>query len=327
MKLFRKNRITRFSIKEGFDNLPSGLCFADPNGIIILCNRRMHELAQIFLGADLQHIFELRKALETPASSIFRISPMTYRLPDGTIVQFSEETLSAKDRTTFFQVMAIDITTLYETEHQLELENKLLMETNARAVKLYEELDKIVRDEENFAIKTRVHDEIGMALMHTRRLLTESGSLAEMHTLAQDWGRIAATLGAAESEEEIPEAVSEFTRLTEMLPGIGIRLKVQGDSPEDAGIANVISLSIRECAINAVRHAEGTELVVRIVPTPTILQVLITNNGQAPTGDIREGGGLSALRNRVEMAGGSMHIESSPAFCLELSFPRKEAVK
>ena len=33
--------ILRRAIKESVDNLPSGICFADSNGVIVLCNRQM----------------------------------------------------------------------------------------------------------------------------------------------------------------------------------------------------------------------------------------------------------------------------------------------
>ena len=48
-----KHRIGRNSIKESFDNLPSGVCFADKHGVIILCNRQMHRLCYLLLGTDL----------------------------------------------------------------------------------------------------------------------------------------------------------------------------------------------------------------------------------------------------------------------------------
>ena len=34
-------RSLRRAIKESVDNLPSGICFADSNGVIVLCNRQM----------------------------------------------------------------------------------------------------------------------------------------------------------------------------------------------------------------------------------------------------------------------------------------------
>ena len=56
-------RISRSSIKESFDNLPTGICFADSNGLIVLCNKRMHQLCYELMGKDLQHLSELERAL------------------------------------------------------------------------------------------------------------------------------------------------------------------------------------------------------------------------------------------------------------------------
>lgn len=53
MSVFHKEKIGRASIKEGLDNLPSGICFADQNGTIILCNRQMHRLCHALMGMDL----------------------------------------------------------------------------------------------------------------------------------------------------------------------------------------------------------------------------------------------------------------------------------
>lgn len=50
----------------------------------------------------------------------------------------------------------------------------------------------------------------------------------------------------------------------------------------------------------------------------------ITNNGRKPEGPIIEGGGLSALRRRIEDRGGVMTVESSPEFRLRVLLPEKE---
>ena len=64
--LRRKPKINGFSVKEGLDNLPSGICFADRNGTVILCNRQMYRLCRQMTGTDLQHISELLDALNAP---------------------------------------------------------------------------------------------------------------------------------------------------------------------------------------------------------------------------------------------------------------------
>ena len=39
MTFHRKPKLGRSSVKEGFGNLSSGICFADHSGTIMLCNR------------------------------------------------------------------------------------------------------------------------------------------------------------------------------------------------------------------------------------------------------------------------------------------------
>ena len=55
-------RSLRRASKESVDNLPSGICFADSNGVIVLCNRQKHRLCPDLMGRDLQYLDELRAA-------------------------------------------------------------------------------------------------------------------------------------------------------------------------------------------------------------------------------------------------------------------------
>ena len=50
----------------------------------------------------------------------------------------------------------------------------------------------------------------------------------------------------------------------------------------------------------------------------------ITNDGERPRGEIREGGGLNNLRRSVENAGGEMSVSAYPAFALRLNLMREE---
>ena len=53
------------------------------------------------------------------------------------------------------------------------------------------------------------------------------------------------------------------------------------------------------------------------------IRVCFFNNGKNPTLPVREGGGLGALRIRLEEAGGSMQILTTPEFCLSVLLPKK----
>ena len=65
-----------------------------------------------------------------------------------------------------------------EKRGELEWENQALAEANARARRLYLELDQIVREKERLAMKMKVHDNLGLCLLSTRNLLAQNSSMA-----------------------------------------------------------------------------------------------------------------------------------------------------
>ena len=74
-----------------------------------------------------------------------------------------------------------------------------------------------------------------------------------------------------------------------------------------------------------VRHAGATELYADSEHRPQAWHLCITNNGTPPRAEIKEGGGLSSLRRRIEKAGGTVTVHSLPVFVLEVTLPDKES--
>lgn len=328
MTWFRRERIGRASIKESLDNLPSGICFADQSGLVILSNRQMYRLCYTLMGMDLQHISELLDALEKPQAGIQSVGADTnvYRFPEGKVWKFTQSSITDADGNAYTQVLAVDVTALYEKEDELQQENRRLEEVNARARNLYAQLDNIVREEENFAVKTHVHDEMGELLGLTRNMLTQRELPPErLKALGKRWEHIGDTLGAVGKQDgDAFDSDKTLAELTERIAGIGVALHVRGEFPQKSGAAYLLTAAVRECAINTVRHAKGSEMTVELTKTPHSLIAAITNDGLAPAGEVVEGGGLSALRRRIEGTGGSMQVESTPRFRLVITLPGKE---
>lgn len=328
MTWFRRERIGRASIKESLDNLPSGICFADQSGLVILSNRQMYRLCYTLMGMDLQHISELLDALEKPQAGIQSVGADTnvYRFPEGKVWKFTQSSITDADGNAYTQVLAVDVTALYEKGDELEQENRRLEEVNARARNLYAQLDDIVREEENFAVKTHVHDEMGELLGLTRNMLTQRELPPErLKALGKRWEHIGDTLGAVGKQDgDAFDSDKTLAELTERIAGIGVALHVRGEFPQKSGAAYLLTAAVRECAINTVRHAKGSEMTVELTKTPHSLIAAITNDGLAPAGEVVEGGGLSALRRRIEGTGGAMQVESAPCFRLVITLPGKE---
>ena len=323
-------RSLRRAIKESVDNLPSGICFADGNGVIILCNRQMHRLCHALMHRDLQCLDELCTALKAPADGVVPVDTGTCSLQfqDGTVWSFRKSEIADAAGKRCTQVQALDVTALYEKRVELETENAALQETNRRAKRLYAELDRTVREEETFAMKMRVHDDMGLCLLTARRALEENAPLAELQEAGKVWLRVLdRTLAGGSAAGEQPEQPSTGAALDELLSsaaGIGVRIHLEGQLPKDSANAYLLITAMRECATNVVRHAGGSKMTVRIWSDERGVTARVTNNGAPPQGDITEGGGLSGLRRRVESAGGSMRIESRPAFALTVTLPREE---
>ena len=106
---------------------------------------------------------------------------------------------------------------------------------------------------------------------------------------------------------------------------LGAAVQLRGAYPAARATRELYALILRECTSNAVRHAGATELYADSEHWPQAWHLCITNNGTPPRAEIKEGGGLSSLRRRIEKAGGTVTVHSLPVFVLEVTLPDKES--
>lgn len=102
---------------------------------------------------------------------------------------------------------------------------------------------------------------------------------------------------------------------------LGISIQIQGSYPDTPAYRCLTDRAIRECVTNCARHAHGNTVFVIMKRKRNEYQIQITNDGELPSKDAKEGGGLSALRKAVEAEGGSMNTFFEPAFYLLLNLP------
>ena len=65
-------------------------------------------------------------------------------------------------------------------------------------------------------------------------------------------------------------------------------------------MSELIYTAMQVCLTNAVQYAKATELAACIRKNDDIVTVMIRNNGKQPEQPVREGGGLTNLRRRIE---------------------------
>ncbi len=309
------NRLKRNAIKEAFDNLPSGVCFFDKNGIVTLCNYQMHRLVFALTGRDLQSLQELREFLKGSTAVDSRNHDI-FILDDGSAWRFSQEQITTQNGNIYTQVTAADVTELYRRQKELERDNRSLEEYARRMRRLSANIIALIREEETLNMKMRVHDDIGRSVIATRQFLQQNRPMEELDLTA--WKNAVRLL---KHDNKRMEEKEPLARLMTAAESIGISINLDGVLPENPHAAELLLAAIRECMTNAVRHAGAKELYVKLTCNGNRASAVITNSGTVPEGEITEGGGLSSLRVRIQKKGGTMQVRRLPGFELTVSVP------
>lgn len=308
-------RFMRNSVKEAFDNLPSGICFFDKNGMPTLCNHQMYRVFHALTGKDLQNLAEIRELLGNNTEN------QVFLQEDKTAWRFSFDKVTTSDRKEYTQVIASDVTELHCKTKELERDNIALSEYAKRMRRLFSDTLSLIREEEILNMKMRVHDDIGRSVISTRRFLQQNRPMEELDLTP--WKNAVSLL---RHEIEQPEEQDYVSNLMSGAYGIGIKIIIEGSLPKTAA-GEVLVSAIRECMTNAVRHGGAKELYVHITDDENTATATITNDGAVPRGEITLGGGLSSLKFLIERCGGAMEIRHSPRFELRATIPLKTEEK
>ena len=308
---YRKNTITRSSIKESIDKLNEGLCFAIPNGRTILVNAVMNKLCYALTGRDLQNADSFwnrisSNDIQNDVECLEKGDNPCYRLADGSVWRFSRENLPS-----FVQITASDITQVYAVNNSLQEKNKDLKALNMRLREYGENIVELTRSRERLETKTRIHGELGQVLLATRRYLLDTTTDAPVDL----WKKNIAMLRkeAKAEQEEMP-----LEMLSRIADATGIKLNVSGEMPVDEKVQKLFMEASAEALTNAISHAGAKTLEIILTETESSYSITFKNDGVKPTEPIVEGGGLTNLRRKVEEQFGTMEIFVEPEFELHV---------
>ncbi len=311
-----KQKISTLSVKQALDNLNSGICFADQRGKIILINYKMRNLIHSLVGIYPQMLEEIQSALTEKALQTEK-NPVLYRFPDGKIFRFHTAHLTDPSLKGFTQTTAQDVTQLYETNMKLSDANFELQRTNNMLEKMYDRLADRIREQETLNLKMRIHDNIGTSLIAISDILSRNTNEDAETQLAVLQNAVSYFSG------DRPAPVGTFDELRLKAAQMKVQLHFSGYLPNEETVASLIVSAVHECVTNCVHHARGRNVFVKIVEHSDVYTVTITNDGEVPKEKIKEGSGLSALRQSIEAAGGEMYISHSPCFALIFNLQRK----
>ena len=315
--------INNTSVKEAFDNLPTGVCFFNTSGLPVLCNLAMYRFSFAVSGKDVQYITDLEECLAedfVPMDGVKR-DGKAFILPDGRVFQIERRELSQINEEDYVQFIVSDITELYGTRCELTEENSQLRKVQQELKRLSANVVTITREEEILNTKMRVHDEMGRCLVAAQKHLRDDASGEGVgEELVTAWQRAVSML-KYNNEANDDDMMSQIRQTCEY---INLRLIETGELTSSEDVAYVLACAVRECMTNAVRYAGADELYADFSETDQDATVVLTNNGKVPDGDIVEGGGLSTLRKRVERSGGVMTVSAAPRFKLTVTVPKNK---
>ena len=307
--LWHKSRrqLSPISIKESVDHLPCALCFAWENGQPFLKNLKMDELSHLITGEALLNANDFWKTVEP--------QPIV-TLENGQTWNFERVQMEASGRTVY-QISGTNITEEAQLQWELEEDNLRLKAMNRRLRQYGQDVQAATREKEILRAKTRVHDQIGHALLQSRQFLSDTQGDAE--SVCTAWRQNVRLLLGKYAEEAREDSFEQLARAAQ---SIGVAIARVGAFPEDGTEnAHLAETAAHECLTNLVRHAHGTRLEISSEATKIGWKIRYINDGDAPTGPIVEGSGLSSLRAQVEAAGGEMVVEHAPRFALTLILP------
>ena len=326
-KVYQRTIITKASIKESIDNLPAGLSMSSENGTIILANWQINRLVYILTGDNYvnSQTFWDRimngKLLEGNERWDRSLNPII-KASDGRTWSFSRKIIDLGGKPVV-EIIAIDITDLNSLKAKLEKDNERLEEMGLRLERYTQDAIEVKTREERFATKMRIHDEMGYALLATRQYIKKRKWGLDIKIAAKEildlWNsNIAVLLGFDETTKST--VLASFISAAEE---IGVDVKIRGNLPEGENEIDLILQVSKECLTNSVRHARASELYIDVKEDDYRFKLVFSNNGIIPKSEIVEGGGLSALRKRIEEANGEMEIIHAPEFTLTMNIPKK----
>ena len=316
-----KASITEFSIGEALDVMPMGIALAGESGQVYQSNHVIHDLCYRMLGETLMDANKAWKRIESgdlEPGMKFKGGPTpVVTTPEGEAWMFSRTPIHS-DIADIDQIVAVNATREQQIVTELEQKTAQLADMNRRLRNYNNIVDDTIRREELLAAKMRVHDNMGEVLLATKVLLSNERGPATPEGVLNEWKRDLSLLREEAKDEAAP---TQLDRLIDAATHLGVSLKIVGDIPQDEDVLNLICVGIQECMTNAIQHADADQLYVTIDKNDVEYEVTYSNNGNAPTKPITEGGGLSILRQAAEKMDATMSYPRVDCFELRLNIP------
>ena len=320
-------------IKKAIDSYPGGICFSALDGRVILANEKMNKLMLELTGHTILNAkvtweelasFASNGKAEKLTQSWLPKDPdkesihqqLFFRFSDSSIWRFELRFLDLNT----VQIEAAEITELYRLSEELYENTIRLQEMQKRQKTLLDSIVEVNLNKEILAAKMHIHDELGHCLLATTKAITEDSLAENADILLESWNSTIRDFSNIPTVWTAPDSSlqSELMQVAEL---IGCKVIFLGEQPKSRKALQLLYAAVREALTNAVRHADATELTVKIEQDEKSYHIEISDNGSVSVSNITEGNGLSALRQRLEQEGASLKVLCDNSVSLIVSIP------
>lgn len=203
---------------------------------------------------------------------------------------------------------------------QLQQERQLLA-TNSVLKGQDEERSRLAKDLHDglggmlSGLKFSLNNMKGNMILDEKNAIVFQKSIGQLDNVIAEMRRVAHSmmpealvrLGLIEASQDLCDEVAKTSGLNVHFQSIGL----------EVGLEQSVSVALyrmeQELLNNIIKHAEATEILVQLVKDESQISLTVEDNGKGFEIDhVKQGFGLSSIRNRVEALGGRLNIQSSP---------------
>ncbi len=300
-----KNKITEYSIKEALDTQHSGILFAEKSGNILLINKQMLFLMKEITGKSFRnagHFWNALKELCNCNGSY--ITDDTIRIlfeAEDSYWQFLRKEIDYKGKR-IYQIVATEVTEQVTINKRLEQYGIKLKEQKDKLQEVLHNLEELRKEEAISRSWDYIHGVFGQNISIMQRLLSGK-SLPDMDELSF----LLKSLLKGLDVTKVESIEEKYNKMISAFKSLGIDLQIEGELPEDEGVASLFVEIMREGITNAIRHGQAEKVAIKIREDDKY-QLTIANKNLFTIANIQWGGGLTAIDKKVKDQGGNFEI-------------------
>ena len=303
-----KSNINYYSLKEALDELKTAVMFESEFNVVYE-NLAMKTLLEKLNIKQNQSSFEIWQSLKSRENFKIIDEQNILVFLDKKVYSFS---IIKQSKT---QIYAFDITKEYLTTTEIESKQTELKAKQTEILQMIENLDEIERQREVLLLKSKLHDIIGQRLFILHHILDvideKTFDLNSVKSLLK-------TMLDEIDNEDISEAQNLQNSIITAFEMIGFNIEISGKIPKETPKAKALVKIIRECATNAIRHANATKLFVNISQD----RIEIFDNGKFINQTFIENTGIKGMRLNAETLDGELIISKDIGFKVVIKMQR-----